>query len=329
LEEIMPGLWSETVFTALLKQGRWDGNADDKITGECLTVELVRDIVARYQAQPTDRGALQELGLVTLAMGVAQWGIENPTGLPADPAHNAWKSVTGPNSGKHLMSYSIGGVGISHADVGDLDKFIEAVASDTSIVPAEHAPGLLRLRDKTLYKKDSGTYDQIRGAGVCPAKSIDVDLNGKPFEHFTKVGVDANYCATYRNDALKATDWQVFRTWMRAALRTRPKQEWLANRWMEHYWEPSLKMVPPGPGYIDEVMVNVRVRNSSPAVANEALKRHATTVSERVRRELKEYELRKPSAFRRRCGLMLRPVVLYRHFAKQAPLEGVECPPLR
>ena len=111
------------------------------------------------------------------------------------------------------MSYGIGGIGISHADVGDLEEFIRDVAEDRTVVPAEHAPALLRLADRDLYKPRNGRrqviYDQIRAAGVCASQEFDTDLLGEPFRHFDNVGMDSEYCAEYENRNLSATDWRV------------------------------------------------------------------------------------------------------------------------
>lgn len=320
-------LVSSEFFDAYLDQGLWHEQVDDIRDGEKLDAALLHRIVTNYRARPEDPIALQEMGLFALALGVAEWGVANTKGLPADPAAKSWRSDTGPDSGKHLMSYAIGGVGISHADVGDLEEFIRVVADEPHIVPAEHRQGLLRLADASLYREDLGTYDQIRAAGVCASPAAGTDLRGEPFDHFVNVGAGSAYCARYKNDKLNAHDWLVFRTWMRAAIRNRDMQEWLAALWLEKYWDKSLKKVPRGPGYMEEVIVNVRVRNSSPRTADRALRRPATTIVERVQRELDEYGARDIDTLRRRCRLMLRPVVLYRHFANEAALDGITCPP--
>jgi hypothetical protein len=323
--------FTSAVFDAFLRQGLWHVTVDDNVTGECLTSDLIRQIVTRYRAQPGDAGAVQDMGLFALAMGVAEWGVIDPAGLPADPAGKRWKSDTGPDSGKHLMSYGIGGIGISHADVGDLEEFIRDVAEDRTVVPAEHAPALLRLADRDLYKPRNGRraviYDEIRAAGICASQKFDIDLLGEPFRHFDNLGAGSSYCAKHLNRNLNATDWRVFRTWMRAAIRTKAKQEWLASLWLRDYWDVSLVKIPQGPGFIEEALVNVRVRNSSPRHADRAMDQPAATIAERVQRELDEYGRFNMSTLQRRCRLMLRPVVLFRHFAGESPLQGITCPP--
>ena len=312
--------WPDEVFAQFLDQGGWSEKADDNITGENLSSDLIKRIVSDYRAHPNDREAQIKLGLFALAMGIAEWGVADPAGLPPDPAHKNWKSDTGPNSGKHLMSYGVGGVGISHADQGELRDFIRFVAG-TDLVASEHRDALLRLAVPGVYKK----YDELRAAGVCASKQFDNDLKGEKFNHFN-VSHRKKYCNDYANASLQASDWRIFRTWMRVALRTRLGQERLIAQWMKDYWFKSLERVPGGAGQIEEVLVNVRVRNSFPAVADAAPKRAASDLKGRIQRELDAYAAFSPKTLRRRCGIMLRPVVLYRHFAGEPQLTGIRCP---
>lgn len=316
--------WSDDVFDTILKRGGWHEAADDKILGETLTSDVIKTIVTRYRARPSDRHAQQDLGLLALTLGVAEWGIADTAGLPPDPRGKGWASDTGIDSGKHLMSYAVGGIGISHADVGDLEKFIALVAG-SEIVPAQHRPALLRLADKSLYARHQVIYDDIRAAGRCATTLADSDLLGSTFDHF-KGPAGSSYCSRYANKNLTEHDWRVFRTWMRAALRTRKMQEWLASLWMDKYWTPSLAKVPQGPGFIEEVIINARLRNSAPTIADQAVARTATTVTEHIQRELDAYGAWSMKTLKRRCRIMLRPVVLYRHFAGEPPLQDIRCP---
>ncbi|WP_454903860.1 hypothetical protein [Variovorax gossypii] len=225
------------------------------------------------------------------------------------------------------MSYSEGGVGISHTDGNEmLDFFRHVAASET--VPDTFKAGLLRIANPDLYRKGKnlGYYDQLRAAGLCSTQRLSTDLLGEPF-HLATLRADKDYCAKYRNAALTPDDWRVFCTWMRAALRQEREQTWLIQQWMDRYWKPSLNVqfVPPGDGAIEESLVNVRVRNSSPAAANKAHQRGASTVDERVQRQLDAYGAFKQTTLQRRCGLMLRPVALYRHFTDQ-PQVRAKCP---
>jgi hypothetical protein len=190
------------------------------------------------------------------------------------------------------MSYGVGGIGISHADQGDLLDFIRFVAG-TDLVSSEHRAAFLRLADPAVYKKSAGVYDQLRAAGVCASRQLDTDLKGEKFNHFN-VSHDENYCTKYANTSLQASDWRVFRTWMRVALRTKPGQEWLLTQWMKDYWFKSLEKVPGGAGQIEEALVNVRVRNSFPAVADKAPARPASDPKGRIQRELDAYGAHSP-----------------------------------
>lgn len=297
---------------------------------ENLTAELIQRIVMRYRAQPDHRDAQQDLRLVALAMGVAEWGVADPAGLPPDPRGKNWASDTGIDSGKHLMSYAVGG-GLEFPMPMSATS---SALSDSSLVPTSYrwntAKRCCDWRTKTSISQGmEGTKSSMTRfalpAVACPI--LGYRLERQNFDHF-KGPAGLDYCAKYANKTLTDNDWRVFRTWMRAALRTRPMQEWLVSSWMEKYWTPSLKKVPPGPGYIEEVIVNGRIRNSTPRVANRApTRRQATSVAERVQRELDTYGEWNMKTLKRRCRIMLRPVVLYRHFAGEPPLQGVRCPP--
>lgn len=313
------------VVQKLLDGGKWKETVDDNLDGEIVSADLVKEWVLKYQANPDDREAQVGLGLLALTLGVAEWGVvKGGDDLPEDPAGTDWKSDTGPDSGKHLMSYGIGGVGVCHADVGDLFDFIRFTV-ELGVVPPQHKEALLRLANPAIYKK-TGPYDQLRAAGLCGTPQYDTDLNGEPFKYF-RDKFDQSYCKKYANPALSSADWRIFGTWTRAALRTREGQEWMLRMWIVKYWDKTLAKVPPGVGFPEEALVNVRLRNSLPKCANDALKPPASDTHGRIMREMKEYENCRPDAYKRRCGLMLRPVVLYRHFAGEPPLTGITCPP--
>ncbi|NBB12969.1 hypothetical protein [Pseudomonas sp. SLFW] len=304
----------------ILERGGWSPSADDNIQGETLDVGFVKTLMLDYRNNPQNSTAQQGLGLIALTLGVAQWGIDDPSGLPPDPVQNDWKSQTSANTGKHLMSYGVGGVGIAHMDQGDLLEFITYVAQ-SGLVPAEHKVALLRLADPALYPAEGvGVYGQLRAAGLCAPVQIEADLEGAAFKHFSNPHYPS-YCDKYRNPSLTSLDWQTFRTFIRAALRTKAGQRWLFQSWLEKYWTRSLAAVPAGEGAAEELLVNVRLRNSLPACADRAVKTPASDVEGRVRRELEEYAKCAPSAYERRATVMLRSVVLYRHFTGAAPLN--------
>lgn len=322
----MPGIPSELLNDILAAPHAWDALGDDNRQGECLPQTFVKKIVVDYIASPNDPQALRSLGLLTLFLGIAQWGIADPAGLPDDPQGKHWGSVTGVDSGKHLMSYSIGGVGATHADVGLLAEFIARVA-EQPYVPANQRAAILRLTDPTLYGGHEVKYDQIRCAALCVKQDFTLDLMGEPFHHFHTTA-DSEWCRQYNRSKLAPQDWLVFKTWMRVALRDRVMQDWLLSRWLDTDWLTTTRMVPAGEGYAEESLLNARVRNSSPSLANKAVRMAATSVGEKIRRELDTYgELESGKTLRRRCRLMLRPVVLFRHFAGLEHLSGISCPP--
>jgi hypothetical protein len=315
--------WSDDVFEQYLLAGKWSEHADDNALGETLPFALVRDIVKRYCQSPTDKDALENMGIVALAVGVANWGISEPNQLPEDPNKKKWSSTTGPDAGKHLMSYAIGGVGISHADVEDLKEFLQRLAARETFEDRKKA--LERLVNEVKYKHPGVVYDELRASGVCAPSQIDVDLNGLPFEHLKQSATRA-YCNERRNRALRPTDWQLFRTVARNALRRRDDQAWLLALWMRSYWEKSLAQVTPGAGYIEEVMVNARIRNSSSSVAAKAIARNGASPEVRIQSELLAYGNWNTKTLNRRRGTMMRPVVLYRAISTSLKSQNIQCP---
>jgi hypothetical protein len=317
--------WSNDVFEQYLAAGKWSVLADDNEAGETLPLPLVESIVKKYCEAPADRDARENIGILALTVGAANWGISNPEQLPEDPNKKSWASTTGADAGKHVMSYAIGGVGISHGDVGDLREFLHRLAQRPGL-PADQKAGLVRLADAVHYKKKGVVvYDELRAAGVCSSQVFDTDLNGVKFEHRPQ-HANESYCQARHNASLEPSDWRLFRTVVRDALRSKEDQAWLLAFWMSHYWNDSLARVIPGPGYIEEVIVNSRIRNSTPVVANKAVAPAGTSPEGRIDIELKTYGNWNPATLQRRRGTMLRPVVLYRALSAKLKKEGVFCP---
>lgn len=315
---------SNEIFDEYLKAGRWSAQADDNIKDETVDSGFVRSLVEAYRNQPDERQARNGLGLLALMLGIAEWGVSGDT-LPPDPAGKGWRSDTGEDSGKHLMSYAVGGVGISHADVGDLEEFVGWVAA-SNVVPDDRKDDLRRLAD-IEYRKDGILYDELRAAGRCEPNPVMVDLLGKRFEHW-EGPAGTRYCSDYENPRLTSEDWLVFRTWTRAALRTREAQAYLLDLWMRDYWDKTLEQVPAGEGAAEEMLVNVRVRNSAPAIARRAVRREPprSGAAGRVQRQIDAYAEWKLKTARRRCKIMMRPVVLFRHYSGLDALKDVSCP---
>ncbi|MBZ9898535.1 hypothetical protein LB545_29930 [Mesorhizobium sp. BR1-1-6] len=102
----------------VLEAGGWSSTADDTNQGEHLPLGLVRQLVNDY---PLDT---RSIGLLSITLGAAKWGVDGDSTLPADPANDKWEGPTRA-SGKHLMSYKVGGVGLPHLDVEPLADFID------------------------------------------------------------------------------------------------------------------------------------------------------------------------------------------------------------
>jgi hypothetical protein len=295
------------------------GVADDNVAGETLSTEFVRRLIANFTANPNDPEARRTLGLLALAFGAAEWGLADPEALKdaqgkpiADPAEESWKSLSGPQNGKHIMSYAIGGVGIAHWDQPTLADFVEAVGVE--LVPEDKRQAYLRLK--------SFKFDNIRSTGMCGgAVPSGQALDGTPFEHFQKLPVN---CGLATGGPTK-DDWTVFRTWTRAALRSEKFQFWIFNRWMQDMWDKSMNAVGPGDGQIEEALINARIRNSGSGLAAGAIANEGADAAQRVQSELNHYKAMDCSAYNRRCKLMQRPVVLYRHFAGLPPLPAATC----
>lgn len=102
----------------ILDAGGWTSTADDTNQRERLPLSLVRQLIKSY---PSDN---RSIGLLSITLGTAKWGVDGDSTLPDDPANDTWRGPTR-FSGKHLMSYNVGGVGLPHLDVGPLANFID------------------------------------------------------------------------------------------------------------------------------------------------------------------------------------------------------------
>ncbi len=154
-----------------------------------------------------------------------------------------------------------------------------------------------------------------------------MDLLGKSF-HYFRGPAGGQCCSDYENGALAAEDWHVFRTWMRAALRTEAGQRQQLGIWFRDYWRATVDQVGPGEGRPEEMLINAHIRNSAPRIArNAALRaRKESDAAQRVQIELDAYAAWKAKTAERRWKIMLRPVVLYCHFSGVSPLDGVGLP---
>ncbi|ESY17064.1 hypothetical protein [Mesorhizobium sp. LNJC391B00] len=145
------------ILDELLADGGWTPSADDNNEGERLRIELVQRLVREFASDP------RTIGLLSLTLSAAKWGVEREGSLPADPAGDAWRGPTRA-SGKHLMSYKVGGIGLPHLDVGELAKFIEYLLAEHSTIGGSVERDYLRklARDLRAGKK----YDQVKTNAV-------------------------------------------------------------------------------------------------------------------------------------------------------------------
>jgi hypothetical protein len=301
-------------FQAILAAGNWSNTSEDHkdYYAEQLPVALVQRWVQDYD--PTRIETTAGLAALTLLTATAAWGVIPSDGVPADPDSKQWRGPRKGSDGKHLMSYAVGGVGIDHTDSGALVKMMDYL-KDRHPALAPKAGQFFALRGID--------YDEIRAnGGVCadPKKEIVLDLNGVPFGH-SSYGGGTPYCPDHQDGKTTLEDWQVFRHWIRAALRLRDVQRYIMERWLNNEWLPSYNAVLAAGGSVEEAMINSRIRNSSPFTAKCALgKANAGAVSDRIQAQLDAYanigstDCKGKSRHEERFGVMMRPVVLYRHF---------------
>lgn len=163
-------------------------------------------------------------------------------------------------------------------------------------------------------------FDIIRAnGGVCatPRSEIMHDLDEKQFGHDAKLPGGKRYCLRFfPKGTTTLDDWQIFRHWMRAALRQEDIQRYIIERWLNKIWLPSYREVIKSGGTVEEAMVNARIRNSSPVTARCAIKQ-AKGSANRITSQLEAYTSKACKGnpnHSRRFGSMKRPVELYRYF---------------
>jgi hypothetical protein len=267
---------SDENFDSILTAGNWSFRAEEDLTlREQLPIELVLKLV---------RGSEYELGLLALTTGAGKWGVVSAAPLPGDPANDHWlgprasKGNGDVGAGKHLMSHTVGGVGIPHADRAYLADFITYILSNHPDIGGSAEKSQMSAIATKL--RTGGTFDQVRSG-------------------------------------------QVFLRWIKLSLQQRDGQKWLLEQWLNRCWRPSLEEVTSASGPIEEALINARVRNSSPALAQCAIKR-ALGAKDRVQAELDAYAWSDhcPGAKERfktdRRGWMKRSVTLY-GFASHLP----------
>ncbi|PWK45519.1 hypothetical protein [Pseudomonas sp. OV226] len=304
----------EPDLVAILQAGDWGPTAEDSsdFYGEQIPAQWVKQWVEQYDPHKIESTA--GLGALTLITAAAAWGVTPGGLLPEDPEGKQWKGAQRGNDGKHLMSYAVGGVGVDHTDSAQLKRLFDFIKLN-HLTLAPKADQFFNLRGIN--------FDNIRArGGVCstPRSEITLDLDAKPFAHDI-YGGGSSYCGAHMNGATTLEDWQIFRHWIRTALRQKDVQSFIINQWLTNVWVPSYQAVLAAGGSVEEAMINSRIRNSSPVTAKCAIdKANQVADGKRIETQLKAYtdpDCKGKARHSERFGVMKRPMVLYRHFRQQ------------
>jgi hypothetical protein len=314
---------TDDAMRAFLKQGKWTATADDNdnFTGEVLQADFIKSLVESYQANPKEPTAIANLSLVPLALAVAEWGVSPTTNLRADPVKKNWDPVASTGDGKHLMSYSKGGIGVMHQDSGGLARLMGYLeVNHPDVVPARNRKDFFRLKGVN--------FDRLYAAGghcTKPTTEIKTDLLGATFRHKQYGYAGDNYCHTYNKPGFKLTpkDWQVYRHGMREALRREDVQFRVIRDFANNEWASAYRLAVIQSGRdVREAFVLARIWNSSPVLAKCAFNRAqgTTGTSARIQKELEAYAAGCENSkirMKERWPYMQRSVVVYDAFAKK------------
>jgi hypothetical protein len=303
----------DTLLAGVLQAGGWSETAEDDGGHERLPEGFVATIVREHATQrnaPSEK-SLVGLGIMVLALSVAEWGVAWETVPPPDPAAQRWQGPASIRVGKHLMSYALGGIGLPHLDVGGAVRFFDAVAA--------RVPAAKRDLDQLKAMPNGFRYDVVRAkGGVCaphPEAAVPMtDLDGVPFKHGAATFGGTKYCNRF--NPAHATDiesWRKLRHWCRVALRRRDMQEWIIKDWINGVWVKAYNEVISRPhGTFREAFVVARIWNTSPGDALEALRaaQGEADPRKRIAAELAEYA-KGSSTHQDRIGVMQRPGGVY------------------
>jgi hypothetical protein len=245
---------SERTFEAILTEGKWSEGADDNIAEEQLSESFVRGLVQLHARSPTDPNALAELGVLVLTLSIGEWGIKWDDKPPSDPVGSGWKGPKTIANGKHLMSYSIGGIGLPHLDAAHGEDFLKELYRDLPAAKPDLEPLVKGFK-----------FDSVRAqGGVCSGKVLMQDLDGRPFEHSLPLYGGRDYCQRFNpGNRTDMRRWQVLRHWCRVGLRMRQIQRWILTKWINSYWVKAYNAVSANGGTLDDCFVISRIWNSS------------------------------------------------------------------
>jgi hypothetical protein len=305
---------SDPVLSAILSAGNWSTLAEDNGRNERVNQGVASSWVKAAAGPAPSRQSIVDLGVLTLTLAVAEWGVEWQGAPPADPADKEWTGPKSIEAGKHLMSYALGGVGLPHLDAQDGIAFFDQLAGLMS--------GDTRLADYVRHLPADFHYDRVRAAGgMCDGHHavIMTDIFGEPFHHDAVNFGGPSYCTRFNPSHLLQPDqWQAFRSWARLALRRRDMQRWIVDTWINRYWLPAYDLVIKHPhGSLGEAFVIARIWNSGQGLATAAISAAATSSdpNQRIQLELDNYCRRSPT-YRSRRGVMQRPGEVYQQLIK-------------
>jgi hypothetical protein len=216
---------SSALADQVLTFGEWTPNAfDDDTVHEQVSWEFIQQAVASGQ---------NDVGVLTLLLAIGRWGISNPPQGLCDPEGINWAGRPG-ISGKQLMDYNRGGLGIAHYDTSKLFKIYDDYGFPNNV--------------PTSWR--SLLFDQMRDKGL--------GNNGENPQARVALG---NGTTITQEQA-----WANWKTWARDLLRRREVQIDLLNRWIDDYWQDALRNTG---GDTTVALVNARIANSSPALASD------------------------------------------------------------
>lgn len=313
---------SEEAMRAFLRQGRWNPTADDNISGEILDTDFVKAVVETYQANSKDPIAIANLSLIPLALAVAEWGMTPTINLPADPVKKNWAPVESTGDGKHLMSYSKGGIGVMHQDSSGLALLM-------GYIEINHPDVVPNANKNAFFQLKGINFDKLYAAGghcTKPLTEIKTDLDGVDFQHTSHLkyaGVD--YCSRYLKPELNLgpKEWQIYRHGMREALRREDVQFRVMRDFANKEWASAYqRVVVKGKRDVREAFIIARIENSSPVLAKCAFNsaQGAGSTNARIQKQLVAYAAGcKGSKVRmkERWPYMQRAVIAYDAFAKE------------
>ncbi len=312
----------DTLLASILKAGGWSETADDNGCCERLPESVIATIVGQRIAQPSPLSppAMAKLGLLVLTLSVAEWGIAWQGSSPLDPAGKGWKGPPDIGSGKHLMSYARGGIGLPHLDTGKAERFFDALVAR---VPEAS-------QDLQQFRKGF-RYDSVRrGGGICPQSKIAVPVvdpyckatgqmasaSCTEFPHGKQADADGDlYCDQYSQTDLVA--WNKLRHWCRVGLRRRDMQVWIIEDWINNVWVPAYTEVIGRPhGTLKEAFIVARIWSTSGGDATAALLAAGTESDpgKRIAAELARYGAG-DATHEGRSGVMQRPWAAYDFFS--------------